>query len=89
MRKRGLPLPDVFRKIIDEGGELVIINLEGVKEFNSNGLGLLLDIFTLIKKRGKKCRIAKPSKRVNEVFILTKLVGVIPTFETIDEALRH
>jgi anti-sigma B factor antagonist len=68
-----------------EGGTLHIgINLAGVTDLDSSGIGSLVRAFTTLKRAGGKCTYFSPSKRVLMLLKMVRLDSVLDIAE--DEA---
>jgi anti-sigma B factor antagonist len=65
----------------------VIMDLGGVQFINSSGLGTLISALTTIKNAGGDLRLAGLGERVENLFVITKLVKVFDTYETVDRAV--
>ena len=65
----------------------VIIDLGGVNYVNSSGLGTLISALTTMKNAGGDLRLARIGEKVQNLFVITQLVKVFDTYETVDRAM--
>ncbi len=65
----------------------VIIDLDAVELINSSGLGILISSMTTVKNNGGKLCLARPGKKIQNIFNITKLSSVFTTFDDIEEAV--
>lgn len=72
---------EAFRKQIqdhlDTGITHLAINLSGVTDIDSSGIGALVRAFTIIKRAGGKCTFFGPSKRVLMLLKMVRLDNVL------------
>ena len=64
----------------------VIVDLGKVKWLNSSGLGVLMASFTTVKNKGGNLVLANVTEKVNSLLMITKLMTVFKTFDSIDRA---
>lgn len=79
--------PEEIKKIIEEGINKVVVDLEKVKRMNSTGLGILMQCYTSLKNKGGNLRLASINKSILGVLVLTKLNTIFDIHETLEEAL--
>ena len=65
----------------------VIVDLGGVNYMNSSGLGTLISALTTMRNGGGDLRLAHVGDKVQNLFVITQLVKVFDTYETVDRAL--
>lgn len=73
-----------IQQLIDAGTANVAINMSGVTDLDSSGIGALVRSFTLLKRSGGKCTIFAPTKRVLMLLKMVRLDSVLDVAE--DEA---
>jgi anti-sigma B factor antagonist len=76
-----------LRALIADGGKNIIIDLAKVEYMNSSGLGMMTSALTSIKNGGGDLRLANPAERIKSLLVITKLVQVFQTFDSIDAAV--
>jgi len=74
--------------LISEGIKKIIINLSAVKWLNSQGLGMLISSMTSLQNSGGYLKISGATKKVNSLFMMTRLVTVFSCYESVDEAVK-
>lgn len=73
-----------IQQLIDAGSPNVAVNLSGVTELDSSGIGALVRSFSTIKRAGGKCTYYSPTKRVMMLLKMVRLDSVLDLSE--DEA---
>jgi anti-sigma B factor antagonist len=80
------PTEEAFRtqvqKLIDSGSTHLAINLAGVTELDSSGIGSMVRLFTGLKRTGGKCVFYAPTKQVS---MLLKMVRLNTIFDIVDD----
>jgi anti-sigma B factor antagonist len=72
------------QQLIDAGSTHVAVNMAGVTELDSSGIGALVRSFTSLKRAGGKCTFYAPSKRVMMLLKMVRLDTILDLAE--DEA---
>jgi anti-sigma B factor antagonist len=57
-----------------------------VKWMNSSGMGVLMACMTTLSNANGKLVLARVSEKVNSLLIITQLIKVFDTFETVERA---
>ena len=73
-----------IQQLIDAGSTHVAVNMAGVTELDSSGIGALVRSFTSLKRAGGKCTFYAPSKRVMMLLKMVRLDSILDLAE--DEA---
>lgn len=81
------PLRQTIRKLADEGSRNVLLNLDGVQQVDSSGLGALTVSLNLLKRNGGTLGLVRVPLRVRELIRLTRLDRLIPIFTDEESAL--
>jgi anti-sigma B factor antagonist len=76
-----------IRSLVADEVKHVIIDMGGVNYVNSSGLGTLISTLTTMRNAGGDMRLARVGEKVHNLFIVTQLVKVFETYETVDRAL--
>lgn len=75
---------------INQGKNVIVINLSKVEFIDSSGLGSLISILKMLSSSQKGglafCEIQEPVKRI---FTLTRLNQVFPLYSTEEEAIKN
>ena len=74
--------------LVDAGYERIVINLAGVPYVDSSGLGELVRCFTAAQKAGGGVKLSSPSRRLIDLFNLTKLSTILDICDTDAEAIE-
>ena len=80
-------LKEKIHSLVSDNIKRVVLDLAGVEFINSSGLGTLISSLTTLKNSGGDLRLAGLGERVENLFVITKLVKVFETYETVDRAL--
>ena len=71
----------------DEGQRWIVVNCAGISSVDSSGLGDLVASHAAIIRRGGVMRLLHPSPRLVELLKLTRLDGLLETFDNEAQAL--
>lgn len=80
-------LHDHVRGLINDGVTKTVIDLKGVKWMNSSGLGTLMACHSSLQAAGGDLRLSNVAEKVESLFMITKLVKIFQTYESIDRAV--
>lgn len=78
-----------IKQLLDDGVRRFAINLAGVPEMDSWGLGALVRHCTQIRKAGGRCILFAPAPRIIQVLKTTNLDSVLDIVETEADALSR
>lgn len=73
--------------ILGEGTPRIVIDLGKIDFLSSLGLSAFVKIHTSCVNRGGWMRIARVSKRIHNVLLITRLVMVFDTADTVEQAV--
>ncbi|MDL1893402.1 STAS domain-containing protein [Sphingobacteriales bacterium CHB3] len=79
-------LNDKLVELIDAKKKHVVIDLGGVNVINSSGLGMLIKGASTMKGAGGGLAIANASDKILDLIRITKLTGVLQTYNTVADA---
>src|ERR1700746_3319026 len=65
-----------IQQLMDTGTTRIAVNLAGVTELDSSGIGALVRSFTMLKRAGGKCTFFAPSKRVVMLLKMVRLDSI-------------
>ena len=65
------------QQLMDAGTTHLAVNLAGVTELDSSGIGALVRAFTSMKRAGGKCAFFAPSKRVTQILKMVRLDTIL------------
>lgn len=88
----GGPDAEVFRneihKLIDQGKNKIVINLEKVKFMNSSGLGILIGGLKTVRENGGDIKLSNADKKISSLLMVSQLNTVFDHYESLDEAIE-
>jgi anti-sigma B factor antagonist len=82
--------PKLRHEIVHWAGEemlSLIVDLEAVTYMDSSGIATLVEGFQLAKRHGGKFGLARPGASIQEVLRFAHLDKIIPTFDSVEQAL--
>ena len=80
-------LHDHIKGLINDGCRRVVIDLGKVKWLNSSGLGALMGAMTTLRGVEGDLKLANTSDKIQSLLMITKLLSIFETYESVDEAL--
>ncbi|MBS1261325.1 MAG: Anti-sigma-B factor antagonist [Calditrichaeota bacterium] len=78
---------DELKKQLDDGIKKVVIDLGRVDWMNSSGLGILIGGLTTVKNAGGEMKLARTTDKIKSLLMITKLVQVFDTFDSVEGAI--
>lgn len=79
-------LHDHIRGLINDKINKVVIDLGEVRWMNSSGMGVLMACMTTLSSADGKLVLARVSDKVNSLLMITQLIKVFETYETVERA---
>lgn len=79
-------LLEKVNELISAGETKFIIDLGNIDYMNSTGLNVLINILTKSRKNGGDISLINTPKKVNDLFIMTKLNGIFNISKNMEEA---
>jgi len=76
-----------IEEVAAKGTPKIVVDLGKISYLNSVGLGSLVRARTSCVNRQGWFRVARVGDRIGQIFLVTKLVLVFDTFDTIEEAI--
>ena len=70
------------------GAHTVVVNLERVRSMDCGGLGALVDGYNAMREAGGEMRLAAVSGRISQLLVITRLVTVFDTFDSVEQAVE-
>ena len=80
---------EYIKRLISDGIKKVVIDLGGVKWMNSSGMGVLMASMTTLKNADGKLALARVTEKVQSLLMITQLIKVFNTFETVERAVSN
>jgi anti-sigma B factor antagonist len=78
-----------IHSLVTDNMKKIVIDLGGVNYMNSSGIGTLIACLTTVRNGGGELRLANVGGKVQNLFVITQLVKVFDTYETIERALAN
>ena len=75
--------------LVTDNVKRIVIDLGGVNYMNSSGIGTLISCLTTVRNGGGELRLANVGGKVQNLFVITQLVKVFDTYETVERALAN
>ena len=82
-----MELKTVFQTAVNNEMGNVLLDLGHVSWMDSSGLGVLVSGHTSLARAGSRMAILNATKKIHELFIITKLIPIFETFTDESEAL--
>jgi len=81
-------LNEKLHALLDAGKRKVVLDLREVHWMNSSGLGILIGGLTTVRNNQGEMKIANLADRIRSLLTITKLITVLETYDSVDEAVR-
>ena len=78
-----------IHSLVTDNMKRIVIDLAGVNYMNSSGIGTLIACLTTVRNGGGELRLAAVGGKVQNLFVITQLVKVFDTYETVERALAN
>lgn len=88
MGEGAISLRNSIRGLNDEGKKKILLNLAGVKNIDSSGIGELIANYTTISREGGQLKLLSLTDKIRDLLVITKLLTVFDSYETEAEALN-
>jgi len=75
--------------LIEKGEGKFVFDLSGIQYLNSSGLNVLINVLTKSRKEGGDVVITNVSKKVNQLFLITKLNTIFTMAESKEAAILN
>jgi len=80
-------LNDFLHTLITEKKNHVVVDLKAVSFINSSGLGMLIGGLTTMRHAGGELKLARASKKIENLLEMTKLLKVFDVHKTVNNAI--
>ncbi len=78
---------ELIKGSLDAGSKKLLIDLGDVSWVNSTGLGILIASHVTVTNAGGSIKLSRVSKRIHQIFMVTKLHTVFDTYDSVEQAL--
>lgn len=82
-----IEVKNTIQKAVDQDKKKILLDLGKVSWMDSSGLGVLVSGHTTLARAGGAMKILNATKKIHELFIITKLITIFQTFTDEQEAL--
>ncbi len=80
-------LDKAIKSLSEEGNKNLVINLSETQHLNSTALGTLISAHTSYMRRGGQMKLCAVDKRIENIFVITKLSMVFDVYATEEQAI--
>jgi len=80
-------LKTVFENAVNQDIRKVLLDLGKVSWMDSSGLGVIVSGHTTLSRAGGSLKVLNVTKKIKELFIITKLITIFETYGDEQEAL--
>ena len=87
MGEGAITLRNAIRGLIDKGNKKVLLNLAGVKNIDSSGIGELIANYTTLSRDGGQLKLLSLTEKIRDLLVITKLLTVFDVYENEADAL--
>jgi anti-sigma B factor antagonist len=81
-------MEQTIRRHCRSGTQIIVVNLGRVGAIDCGGLGALVDGYNTMREAGGEMRLASVTKRINDLLVITRLLTVFDTFDSVEEAVE-
>ncbi|HET9251257.1 MAG TPA: STAS domain-containing protein [Candidatus Eisenbacteria bacterium] len=77
-----------IKELVEAGNKKLLINLGQTTFLNSVSLGVLIGAHSSYAKRGAEMKLCQVDKKIQNIFVVTKLSLVFDVYESCEEATK-
>jgi|ERR1043166_2124851 anti-sigma B factor antagonist len=88
MGEGAISLRNAIRAKIEQGNKRILLNLGGVKNIDSSGIGELIANYTTITREGGELKLLNLTEKIQNLLVITKLLTVFDSYDNEAEALN-
>ena len=81
-------LRNAIRGLIEQSNKKILLNLSGVKNIDSSGIGELIANYTTLSRDGGQLKLLKLTDKIRDLLVITKLLTVFDSYDDEAEALN-
>jgi anti-sigma B factor antagonist len=81
-------LRDTVNRLIQQGRAKIVLNLPNLPYVDSAGLGEIVRTYTSALHHGGGMKLLRPTKRVKDLLIITKIWPILEAFDSEEDAVR-
>lgn len=88
MGEGAISLRNSIRGLVDHGKKKILLNLSGVKNIDSSGIGELIANYTTISRDNGQLKLLNLTDKIRDLLVITKLLTVFDSYDNEAEALN-
>jgi len=88
MGEGAISLRNSIRGLVENGKKKILLNLRGVKNIDSSGIGELIANYTTVSRDGGQLKLLNLTDKIQNLLVITKLLTVFDSFDNEAEALN-
>jgi anti-sigma B factor antagonist len=88
MGEGAVSLRNGIRGLFEQGKKKILLNLSGVKNVDSSGIGELIASYTTLSRDGGQLKLLKLTGKIKDLLVITKLLTVFDSYDDEAEALN-
>ena len=88
MGEGAISLRNSIRGLSDGGKKKILLNLGGVKNIDSSGIGELIANYTTVSRDGGQLKLLNLTEKIQNLLVITKLLTVFDSYDNEAEALN-
>jgi len=88
MGEGAITLRNDIRGLIEKGNKKILLNLAGVKNIDSSGIGELIANYTTLSRDGGQLKLLSLTEKIRDLLVITKLLTVFDSYDDEAEALN-
>lgn len=88
MGEGAISLRNAIRGLVDRGKKKILLNLAGVKNIDSSGIGELIANYTTISRDQGQLKLLNLTDKIRDLLVITKLLTVFDAYDNEAEALN-
>ncbi|MFY2556688.1 STAS domain-containing protein [Corallococcus terminator] len=81
-------LRGTVRTALEDGKKKLLLKLSDVTYLDSAGLGELISAYSTTTREGGKLKLLSPSRKIEDLLMITKLITVFEVFDNEQEAVN-
>jgi anti-sigma B factor antagonist len=88
MVEGAISLRNSIRGLVEGGKKKILLNLNGVKNIDSSGIGELIANYTTVSRDGGQLKLLNLTDKIQNLLVITKLLTVFDSYDNEPEALN-
>ena len=88
MGEGAVSLRNALRGLVEQGKKKILLNLGGVKNIDSSGIGELIANYTTLSRDGGQLILLNLTEKIRDLLVITKLLTVFDSYDDEAEALN-